>query len=812
MKVKDILKAVEPKWISNKLYNEYNPKVTVVLPTFCRAKSGYFERAVESVINQKYKNWELIIVDDASEDGTEDLIRFYMDLDSRINCIRHTYNLGLPAISQYEAYMKSRGEYIAYIFDDNVWDENHLLLSMKAMIKNNVKFTYGIARSYDKNLDFTDICFDLHLLPLGNCIGNGAVVIHKDIIEIVGLYDPHLSLTRNCDWDLWKRIYKIYYMQKIDNVVTTEYGVGLDDSLGNTLDMNVWVSLEQISYERNNLLLPVNFEEYDIINIKSSNTQLFYDYILKYYEKYKNKKWFIETFNTNQELLSPKKRILLVVPSLEATYTLGFEFLNYTSINRVILFSSLTDKDLALVDAVVYVRNPVLSNQFAERFKKYNIRSFYYIDDNFVELSNDETVKKESRDYNIINQWSKFLNRKNMSLFSKIIVSTKHLKNYFLNKDMHNDIELLPPCYDVDSLITYSKIFDTINIAFMGGEFREKSFVKYIYPSLLKLSEQKTIKLVCPRTLIEKIKDRYIDNSNIIFIEIERDACYNQIVCKYRKENIHILIHSGEENKNNKFKTKNALINAVSLGAVLLASNIEPYSDTKEIIVCDNTVDSWYNKINSIVSDDILRVNQFEIQKKYVTDNFSMDVVNDIFNNIINHVPSISTADVINRYENILLMKNTEVVNVVNEILKYDYDYIDKLLCFSSITNKTIDYYLKPNFIQFSKIGIIFSSDYSSYDGVLSIQLYNDKNNLISDVSMNIKDIKIRQYTYFDFGQVILPTKKMKLKITVKYFNSDNATIGVYESRMKKNIILKIVKKLTGVRIPVKNLLYYDLK
>ncbi|WP_455808599.1 glycosyltransferase family 2 protein [Clostridium butyricum] len=293
MKVREILDKVQPIWRPNKNYDSIKPEVTVILPTFRRAKQGTFEKAVESVINQKYSNWELIIVDDSSTDGTEDLIKFYMDLDNRINTIRNTYNLGLPAISEYQAYKKARGEYIAFIFDDNIWSEDHLLLAIKNMVKNNVKMTYGIARSFSHNDIYDDIDLPLVNLPIHNCIGNGSVVLHREIFETVGMYDPHLSLTRLCDWDLWLRIYKKYLMFKIDEVVTSEYGVSLSDSLGNTVKMNLWVSYEQVQTDRNEQLLPKNFEDYDIVSIQDDSTDLFYEYLTVLYDNYKDKCWYV---------------------------------------------------------------------------------------------------------------------------------------------------------------------------------------------------------------------------------------------------------------------------------------------------------------------------------------------------------------------------------------------------------------------------------------------------------------------------------------------------------------------------------------
>ena len=148
MKVKEIIARSDVRWIPPVGENKNDPEVSVILPTFRRAKTGLFERAVQSVLNQDLKNIELIIVDDASTDGTAELIAHFMKIDSRVSCIRHGKNIGLPAISEYEGYLKARGQYIAFIFDDNTWERDYLSQTISCMVRNHVLAAYGKVRSH----------------------------------------------------------------------------------------------------------------------------------------------------------------------------------------------------------------------------------------------------------------------------------------------------------------------------------------------------------------------------------------------------------------------------------------------------------------------------------------------------------------------------------------------------------------------------------------------------------------------------------------------------------------------------------------
>ena len=117
MKVKDIIADTE--WYPSRRYGVDRPRVSVLLPTFCRGQSGLFLRSARSVLEQSLAELELIIVDDASTDGTAGQIAELMARDERVSLLRHPRNVGLPAVSEYEAFRKARAEYLAFAFDDD---------------------------------------------------------------------------------------------------------------------------------------------------------------------------------------------------------------------------------------------------------------------------------------------------------------------------------------------------------------------------------------------------------------------------------------------------------------------------------------------------------------------------------------------------------------------------------------------------------------------------------------------------------------------------------------------------------------------
>ena len=107
--------------------------ISIVLPTYNGEK--YIRKSIESIINQTYENWELIVIDDCSTDSTNDIIQEYIASDSRITLYRNTSNLKLPA-SLNKGFSLSRGDYLTWTSDDNVFYSNALEVLYKKLKSN----------------------------------------------------------------------------------------------------------------------------------------------------------------------------------------------------------------------------------------------------------------------------------------------------------------------------------------------------------------------------------------------------------------------------------------------------------------------------------------------------------------------------------------------------------------------------------------------------------------------------------------------------------------------------------------------------
>src|SRR2546423_7953058 len=124
MRVSDLIK--DTVWLPSSNYDMARPLISVLLPTFRRGRDGSFLKAANSILGQSLRDLELIIIDDGSTDGTAEQIASLMAADKRVSCLRHPSNIGLPAISEYEAFMRARSDYIAFGFDDFIFEPDAL--------------------------------------------------------------------------------------------------------------------------------------------------------------------------------------------------------------------------------------------------------------------------------------------------------------------------------------------------------------------------------------------------------------------------------------------------------------------------------------------------------------------------------------------------------------------------------------------------------------------------------------------------------------------------------------------------------------
>lgn len=113
------------------IYKDFSPIISVLIPTYNREQ--ILKRAVESVLNQTFKNFELLIIDDGSSDNTSSLIWEYQKQFPNIRYLRHS-NRKLP-LTLNAGIQAAVSEYITFLGSDDEYKNNHLELRLKIMLE-----------------------------------------------------------------------------------------------------------------------------------------------------------------------------------------------------------------------------------------------------------------------------------------------------------------------------------------------------------------------------------------------------------------------------------------------------------------------------------------------------------------------------------------------------------------------------------------------------------------------------------------------------------------------------------------------------
>ena len=120
--------------------------VSIIMPSW--NTSEYIGQSIQSIIDQTYKNWELIIVDDCSTDCTNKVVGEFND--SRIKYFKNNENIG-AALTRNKALRMAKGEWIAFLDSDDLWNPLKLEKQLKFMIENNIYFSYHNYEKIDEN-------------------------------------------------------------------------------------------------------------------------------------------------------------------------------------------------------------------------------------------------------------------------------------------------------------------------------------------------------------------------------------------------------------------------------------------------------------------------------------------------------------------------------------------------------------------------------------------------------------------------------------------------------------------------------------
>ncbi len=202
--------------------------ISIVLPVY--NGEDFLQYSIESIINQSFKNWELIIVNDCSIDRTKEIAEKYVNMDERIKLINNKVNMKIPD-SLNIGFSNAKGDYLTWTSDDNIYMENALSRMVRELELNpDVSLVYSDMYIINKQGKIEgEQSIDETNVYLMNCVG-ACFMYRKKHAKIIGDYNPKLFLVE--DYDYWIRLNKVgkvkripeklYYYRKHDRSLTVQ--------------------------------------------------------------------------------------------------------------------------------------------------------------------------------------------------------------------------------------------------------------------------------------------------------------------------------------------------------------------------------------------------------------------------------------------------------------------------------------------------------------------------------------------------------------------------------------------------------------
>jgi len=211
------------------IINKEKYKVTIILATHNR--KHIIRRAIQSVSGQTYRNYELIITDDGSKDGTFEHLKPILSRNTNIKYIYHT-NRG-TALSLNAGITIAQGKYITFIDSDDEYEKRHIELRVKYSDRNrDVDLTYSKVKVIGKESDYfvPDARNKSRLIHIDECI-TGATFFGKAEVfrELNGFKDLY-----GYDYEFFRRAVKKYTVEMLD-LPTYKYYKDNKDSITNKM-------------------------------------------------------------------------------------------------------------------------------------------------------------------------------------------------------------------------------------------------------------------------------------------------------------------------------------------------------------------------------------------------------------------------------------------------------------------------------------------------------------------------------------------------------------------------------------------------
>lgn len=210
--------------------------VSIVTP--CYNAENFIAKTIQSVINQTFQDWEMLIIDDCSTDNSAKIVESYASKDKRIIYLKTTEKSGSPSIPRNIGIERAQGKYIAFLDSDDLWLPEKLNLQVEQMETNNWMLGY----SYYEKINYEGKREDRVVTTrkkstFANLLKSNSIPCLTSIIRREAIGDVRFKQIPQEDFCFWLDILKKGYVAHNLCKVTALYREAKNSRSANKLDM-----------------------------------------------------------------------------------------------------------------------------------------------------------------------------------------------------------------------------------------------------------------------------------------------------------------------------------------------------------------------------------------------------------------------------------------------------------------------------------------------------------------------------------------------------------------------------------------------
>jgi len=246
--------------------NELNTKVSIITPLYNSEK--FITETINSVINQTYNKWELLVIDDCSRDHSADIVKEFSERDERIKYFKTDFPSGSPTIPRNLGIKLATGRYIAFLDSDDLWNFEKLMKQLELFSSIDVAIVYSdYEKISEEGLSTNRFILAPEKVSYNDLLAGNIIACSTCMYDTKKVGKNYFLKQGHEDYAMWLSILKKGFIAKNCNYVSMKYRVRDNSISSNKFKAILWV---WNIYRKNEGLNLLKSSYYSILTLSKS--------------------------------------------------------------------------------------------------------------------------------------------------------------------------------------------------------------------------------------------------------------------------------------------------------------------------------------------------------------------------------------------------------------------------------------------------------------------------------------------------------------------------------------------------------------